>query len=215
MVEPDTKFLPLFPLELVVFPGEEQKLHIFEPRYKQLIRECEDTGAPFGISSCVEKRLSGYGTEMELVTVYRVYAGGEMDILTRGRRRFRLESFQAQLPDKLYGGGDVALLEEQADAVPEVTGQLASEYARLHELLETGFTRDDFQRPDLSYRIAEEVGLSLAQKVDLLAVDRESERQEAILQHLRRVIPVLEGARDVKRRVRGNGHFIRLPQLDL
>lgn len=205
----------MFPLELVVFPGEEQKLHIFEPRYKQLIRECEDTATPFGIASCVDKRLSGYGTEMELVTVYRVYPGGEMDILTRARRRFRVASFQAQLADKLYGGGDVVPLDDEADAAPEVSAQVASEYALLHDLLETGFTRDDFQRPDLSYRIAEEVGLSLAQKVDLLAVNRESERQEAILQHLRRVIPVLEGARDVKRRVKGNGHFIRLPQLDL
>lgn len=215
MVEPETKFLPLFPLELVVFPGENLKLHIFEPRYKQLIRECEDSGAPFGIPACVDRRLSEYGTEMELVTVYRVYPGGEMDIQTRGKRRFRLASFEGQLPDKLYGGGNVVLLDELADANPETSAQVSAEYARLHELLETGLTRDDFQRPDLSYRLCEEVGLSLAQKVELLALDRESERQEAILQHLRRVIPVLEGARDVKRRVRGNGHFIRLPQLDL
>lgn len=215
MVEPDTKFLPLFPLELVVFPGEDQKLHIFEPRYKQLIRECHDNGTPFGIPSCVEGKLSGYGTEMELVTLYRVHPEGEMDILARGRRRFRIASFQAQMPDKLYGGGDVVLLEERADAVPEATAELAAAYARFHELLETGFARDDFARPDLSYRIAEEVGLSLAQKVELLSTDRESERQDVILQHLRRVIPVLEGARDVKRRVKGNGHFIRLPQLDL
>jgi Lon protease-like protein len=202
-------------LELVVFPGEEQKLHIFEPRYKQLIHECQENGTPFGIPSCVERKLSGYGTQMELLHISNVYPGGELDILTRGTRRFRIETFEPQVPNKLYGGGEVELLDDQADADPATASEIAAHYNRFHELLDTGFVRDDFNRSDLSYRIADEVGLNLAQKVQLLSADRESERQDIILKHLHRVIPVLEGAREVKRRVQGNGHFLRLPQLDL
>ena len=62
-----TDFLPLFPLKLVAFPGEELNLHIFEPRYKQLIRECEQNGTTFGIPTFLDNKVLDFGTEIELI----------------------------------------------------------------------------------------------------------------------------------------------------
>ena len=59
-------FLPLFPLNLIVFPHEDLNLHIFEPRYRQLINECLDEKKTFGIPAFVNNKLLGYGTEVEV-----------------------------------------------------------------------------------------------------------------------------------------------------
>lgn len=207
-------FLPLFPLEVVVYPGEDQRLHIFEPRYKQLISECRDEGITFGIPACAEGKMSAFGTEMALVEVFRVYPDGEMDIQVRGTRRFRVDRFLREVPGKLYSAGEVVFLPEVEDASPAVATEVAESYARVHELLKTGAERDDFGRPDLSYRIAHEIGLALPQKIELLTRDRESERQSFILEHLRKVIPLLEGAMEMRKQVGGNGRFKKLPSVD-
>ena len=57
-----TNFIPIFPLNIVVYPGEGLNLHIFEPRYRQLIKECHEKAKPFGIPAVIEKRLQDYGT---------------------------------------------------------------------------------------------------------------------------------------------------------
>ena len=74
------KYLPLFPLELVVFEGETVRLHIFEPRYKQLVKEVMDEGAAFGMPVVFEKKLEGTGTELGNVKLIEKLYGGEMDI---------------------------------------------------------------------------------------------------------------------------------------
>ena len=84
------KFLPVFPLSLVAFPGERLNLHIFEPRYKQLIQDCQDEGKTFGIPAYIDDHLNEFGTEMELTSIEKVYEDGSMDIKTRGVQVFRV-----------------------------------------------------------------------------------------------------------------------------
>ncbi|MCL4691877.1 MAG: peptidase, partial [Candidatus Hydrogenedentes bacterium] len=105
------KFLPLFPLQLVVFPGEKLKLHIFEPRYKQLVGECQGEGITFGIPAYLEGRVAEFGTEMRLLNIFRTYENGEKDVLVEGVAAFQLLRFQRAIPDKLYSGGDVLVIE--------------------------------------------------------------------------------------------------------
>ena len=76
--------LPQFPLKIVVFPGEQLNLHIFEPRYKQLINECEAEDRTFGIPAFIEKRVMEIGTEVRLEKIVKRHLNGEMDIRTRG-----------------------------------------------------------------------------------------------------------------------------------
>ncbi|GMV91436.1 MAG: ATP-dependent protease [Candidatus Hydrogenedentota bacterium] len=209
------KFLPLFPLQLVVFPGEKLKLHIFEPRYKQLVGECQGEGITFGIPAYLEGRVAEFGTEMRLLNIFRTYENGETDVLVEGVAAFQLLRFQRAIPDKLYSGGDVLVIENDAVSYSITVEELASQYARFHELLKSGYSRDRFDAENLSFHIAHEVGLTLQQKVHLLSIPKESERQLMLLEHLHTVIPVLEGANETRKRVKGNGHFKTLPPLEL
>src|SRR5690606_34330878 len=104
-----SKFLPLFPLNLVAFPGESLNLHIFEPRYKQLIQDCLLMKTNFGLPSFVFNTIE-YGTEMEIVKVVKEYEDGRLDIKTKGTNILKIESFINPLEGKLYAGGEVTIL---------------------------------------------------------------------------------------------------------
>ncbi|HET9823746.1 MAG TPA: LON peptidase substrate-binding domain-containing protein, partial [Chitinophagaceae bacterium] len=67
-----TNFIPIFPLSIVVYPGEDLNLHVFEPRYKQLINECNAQKKQFGIPTVLDKRLQDYGSLVELVEISKV-----------------------------------------------------------------------------------------------------------------------------------------------
>jgi Lon protease-like protein len=82
--------LPIFPLELVLFPETPLPLHIFEPRYKEMIGECQAQKAPFGVVRAVEKGLAEVGCTAEILEVTKRYDDGRLDILTEGRRRFEI-----------------------------------------------------------------------------------------------------------------------------
>ncbi|MBM3289240.1 MAG: peptidase [Candidatus Hydrogenedentes bacterium] len=208
-------FLPLFPLQLVVFPGEKLKLHIFEPRYKQLIGECRDEGAVFGIAAYVDERVSEYGTQMRLVNIFNTYDDGRMDVLVEGVAAFHLDEFVRTVPGKLYHGGRVTLIANDPVAYAVTTDELARQYARLHELMKTDYLRSTFATKNVSFEIAQEVGLRLSQKVELLALEREADRQLLLVNHLHTIIPVLVGVQETRRRIRQNGHFKTLPPLDV
>jgi Lon protease-like protein len=207
--------LPLFPLQLVVFPGEEVKLHIFEPRYKELINECRENQSTFGVPAYLDGRLADYGTELSLEKTFKTYPGGEMDVLTSGRRVFELKAFVRDVPDRLYSGGEVTLIENAPEEFGITVEELAHQFAVFHQLLGTGHTLENAEGPNLSFRIGHAIGLNLAQKVQLLSMQKESDRQLFILDHLNRMNKTLQAADETKRRVRGNGHFTKPPKLDL
>jgi hypothetical protein len=104
------KFLPLFPLNLVAFPGEKLNLHIFEPRYKELINECLEENKHFGIPAYIYNKLEGFGTEMKITKLVKRYEDGRMDISTEGVNVFELMDYENPLKDKLYAGGNVRIL---------------------------------------------------------------------------------------------------------
>jgi len=209
------RFLPLFPLQLVAFPGEEVHLHIFEPRYRQLIAECRDEGKTFGIPPHIGNGVAEFGTEMALESIVRTYDSGEMDIVVRGVNVFQLKSFIKVTPGKLYAGGSVLITENDPSVAPETREALAQLYRKLHLLLNTGHTRSDFDSPNLSFQIGHETGLSFTQRIQLLAIASEEERQQFIIDHLRHVLPVLDATEHSKQRVRANGKFHKYPTIEL
>lgn len=99
-------YLPFFPLKLVAFPGEELNLHIFEPRYRQLMADAETEGINFGVCSYLNQ-LTGFGTEVKLEQVFKRYEDGQLDIKTRGVRVFRVLNFENPMKGKLYPGGEI------------------------------------------------------------------------------------------------------------
>jgi Lon protease-like protein len=102
-----TKFIPILPLSNVVYPGQKLNLHIFEPRYKQLIQECMTENKTFGIPSSFKGALNECGTEMRLLEVSKTYANGEMDIKTEGVMVFKLIEMIREIPNKLYSAAIV------------------------------------------------------------------------------------------------------------
>jgi ATP-dependent Lon protease len=208
-------FLPLFPLELVVFPGENLKLHIFEPRYVQLITECNEHQSTFGIPAYFDGKLATHGTVMKLVSIENSYETGEMDIRTQGLDVFHLDEFVRNVPDKLYYGGEVSIIENDAAYYPVTYDELTAQYARLHEVLKTGLDEVRLPKENPSFAVGQEIGLDIKIKLHLLATSKESDRQLIIIDYLHKVIPEIEKADAERTLIRSNGHFKKLPAIDL
>src|SRR3990170_4384900 len=102
-----TNFIPIFPLSIVIYPFEKLHLHIFEPRYKQLIKECFEGKKPFGIPTVLKNNLQDIGTLVEVAEIVHEYENGEMDINTQGIKVFRTLEVIKKVPEKLYSGAIV------------------------------------------------------------------------------------------------------------
>ncbi len=107
--------LPLFPLPSIFFPGETVPLHIFEERYKELIRDCRKEALTFGIPVYINNSVA-YGTEVQLVEIVNTYENGEMDVTCVGRQVFKIISFEEKMNGKLYAGGEIEFLDNMNDA---------------------------------------------------------------------------------------------------
>ncbi len=204
-------FLPLFPLNLVAFPEEKLNLHIFEPRYKQLIRDCMDGDNRFGVPAYVKARIE-YGTEVEIVEIFKTYDDGRMDIKTIGHKIFKVEDFSNPWPKKEYAGGYVEPLDNIWDIVPakyEMVKLIDKLYQQLQ--LEEDLTYDE-DTPVFDF--AHKVGLNLEQEYDLIQIPKESERVDFLVAHLKQLLPRLTEAEEIKHRINMNGHFRHLDTLD-
>ena len=211
-----TNFIPLFPLSIVVYPGESLNLHIFEPRYKQLIRECFAEAKPFGIPSIINDKLNEMGTLMTITEIVNVDAStGEMDIKTKGLSVFRILEIIKSLPDKLYSGAIVNYPHNNETwANRELMKKVVNAIRELHVLLNIN---KDFKKPDedlTAYDIAHHIGLSLEEEYEVLGLLREEQRQEYLKRHLSKVIPVIMEMETLKDRIKLNGHFKNLSSFD-
>jgi Lon protease-like protein len=206
------KTLPLFPLNLVVFPGEDLNLHIFEPRYRQLVSECLANESTFGIPVFMDNKLPGYGTEVHITTLHKRYDDGRMDIKTKGLRTFQLLNFENPVAGKLYAGGEVQSI-EPGDSFSPHLNELLQLIERLYDLLQINTDEIRPYEPNLSFRIGHKVGLSIEQEYELLTLETESERQQFLIRHLDKVIPVISEMERTKQRIRMNGHFKNLDPL--
>jgi Lon protease-like protein len=211
-----TNFIPIFPLSVVVYPGEKLHLHIFEPRYKQLINECNNNNKPFGIPSVVNNRQQELGTLVELTDIVQVYDNGEMDIKTRGLKVFRVLEIIKTIPDKLYSGAIVNYPDNDEDAGNrELMQKVVKGVKELHRLLNIS---KDFKKPEtelISYDVAHHAGLSLDEEYEVLGLLKEIQRQEYLKRHLQKVLPMLMEMEQLKEKVKLNGHFRNLSALDL
>ncbi|QKZ11728.1 LON peptidase substrate-binding domain-containing protein [Spirosoma sp. KUDC1026] len=204
--------IPLFPLNLVVYPGEDLNLHIFEPRYRQLINECIDEEKTFGIPVFIDNKLPGYGTIMHVTTLHKRYPDGRMDIKSKGISVFKLVNFENPLRDKLYAGGEVEIV-EPGETFSAHNSALIERLDRLYKLLEID-TDYNAAVKNFSYKVAHKVGLSIEQEYELLTIDSEAERQLFLIQHLNNVLPVVSDMERTKQRIRMNGHFKNLDPLN-
>ncbi len=210
-----TNFIPIFPLGIVVYPGEELNLHIFEPRYKQLIKECSEQKKPFGIPTVLENKMQDFGTLVSITEISKVHDNGEMDIKTRGERVFRILEVIKHVPDKLYNGAIVNYPDTHEKGNAGLMVKVMTAIRDLHKLLKV---TKEFSRADEQircYDVGHHLGLSLEEEYQLLVLLDERQRQEYLKRHLAKVIPMVAGMEQLKEKIKLNGHFKNLPGFDI
>jgi len=208
-----TNFIPIFPLGIVVYPDENLNLHIFEPRYKQLITECFSQKKQFGIPTMIESRLQDYGSLVTILEITKVHEDGEMDIKTRGLRVFRILEVIKEVPDKLYSGAIVNYPETNEQGNIELMKKVMNSIRELHRLLKVD---KDFKKKDeevKAFDVAHHVGLSLEEEYEMLHLLQERQRQEYLKRHLTKVIPLVAEMEQLKEKIKLNGHFKNLSGL--
>ena len=208
--------LPLFPLGLVLFPGEPVPLHIFEPRYKEMVRVCLDADRPFGIVYASEDRLAEVGCTARIQRVVTRYEDGRADIIAVGEERFRIERVHRDRP---FLTGDVTPVED-VTAPPPVLPIRERVIARHMKMIELA---GETVRPGLydaagtmtSFVVARRAGLDLDDRQRLLEMTSEPDRLEALDTHLVDLLRRVQRARNVQTLARGDGHTGDLPDLDV
>jgi Lon protease-like protein len=173
-----TNFIPIFPLGIVVYPGEHLNLHIFEPRYKQLVKECFETGKTFGIPPVINDKVAEMGTLMRVVEISKTYDDGKMDIKTEGQSVFKILEVIKDLPEKLYSGAIVTYPENFPKSSPTKMKLILTGIKALHARLNIS---KDFPKPEpelRSYDVAHHVGLAIEDEYHLLELPQELQRQE-------------------------------------
>lgn len=210
-----TNFIPIFPLGIVVYPGESLNLHIFEPRYKQLIQECHAAKKPFGIPAVINDKLQEFGTVVEIAELTKIYDNGEMDIKTNGLKVFRILELIKEIPDKLYSGAIVTYPDNYGQGNRESMSKLMTSIRELHSFLKL---TKDFKKADedmTSYDVAHHIGLSLEEEYELMGLMDERQRMAYIKRHLIKVIPMVSGLEQLREKIKLNGHFKNLSGFDI
>jgi len=210
-----TNFIPIFPLGIVVYPGEELNLHIFEPRYKQLINECHEQKKPFGIPTVIKDKLQDHGTLVQIIEISKIHENGEMDIKTRGVQVFLILELIKEIPEKLYSGAIVNYPDNFEWGKPGLMKKVMAGTRDLHKLLKVNKDYKKAEEDIKCYDIAHHVGLSLEQEYELLGLFDERQRQEYLKRHLAKVIPTVAVMEQLREKIKLNGHFKDLPGFNL
>jgi Lon protease-like protein len=199
--------IPLFPLNVVLLPGADLPLHIFEPRYRKMVRDCLDKKSEFGILLALDDGITGTGCTAEILEVVKRFEDGRMDILTVGRAPFRVVELYTQ--DPLLEGRVDYLEDRYAAASTQTRRALTELYEACHTLIYGDYPRDADPVSDaidqLSYTIASKLPMDLLWKQRILELRTEGERQERLLAYLRDWAPHLQKVESSQQRAAGNG----------
>ena len=202
-----TNFIPIFPLSTVVYPHEDLNLHIFEPKYKQLIKDCFDQKKPFGIPVVINNKMSEFGTLLEITDITKTYENGEMDIITKGKKIFRILEVINEIPEKLYSGAIVNYPHNHEHGKRILMNKVITATKQLHKMLNVKRPLHKNEDELWSYDIAHSVGLTLEEEYELLSFMNELHRQEYLKRHLAKVLPVVAEMESLKDKIKLNGHF--------
>ena len=193
----------LFPLELVLLPGEQLPLHVFEPRYRELIGECLEGRQEFGLVLSDESGMREVGTTAAVIEVLERFDDGRLNIVVEGRDRFRLleetegRSFRTARISPLGDDLEEPTLEE--------TRRCLTAYRRLAEAAGTAAGEPESEADRLSYWIAAQVDFGAEIKQQLLELCSERELTVKLAELLDRARDAVRFARTARERAATNG----------
>jgi len=200
--------IPLFPLNVVLLPGADLPLHIFEPRYREMVTRCLEEKSEFGVLLALSKGVEHVGCTAEILEVVKRYADGRMDILTIGREPFRVVECFDENP---LAEGQVDYLEDRESQVnPAVQRELIELYETCHTLIFGDYPKNvgtEHATP-ISFRIAATLPMDLLWKQQILELRSELARQERLAGYLREWAPHLQKVGVMRKRAGGNGYSL-------
>ena len=197
--------LPLFPLDLVLFPNTLLPLHIFEPRYREMISECVAEKKHFGVVRAEPNGIAEVGCTAEVLEVTKQYDDGRMDILTEGRQRFEIMQMNQERP---FLQGEVVYVPDQPNPP---SAEERARAIRLHgELIALAGAQaevaSEIAKHNLAYHLAGSLPLDLDFKQSLLEMKSEAERVRAIISSFEAILPTLRRTVHIRQKAEGNGH---------
>lgn len=198
--------IPLFPLDVVLLPDMPLPLHIFESRYKLMIRRCLAEKIEFGMILAANQSLAAFGCTAEIVRKLRDYADGRMDILAEGRAIFRLDEL---LDEKEYYEGRVQYLADDPCARDEEKeSKLLAGFAECHRLLagRAWPGASDAELPILSYHLAAQLPVELEIRQKLIESRSEGDRRSILIGWIGDFLPKLRERQRTHQNASGNGH---------
>jgi len=193
----------LFPLELVLLPGEQAPLHIFEPRYRELIGECLDGGREFGLVLEDEDGMREIGTRCGVVEVLDRFSDGRLNVVVEARERIQLRELTK---GRSFATAEVEALPDEGDSPTEdeVEDCLAA-YARVVDAAEADVEDLDLDADSIAFQIAARIDFGTEIKQGLLELRSERERVVRLAPMLSRAAEAVEREREIRTRASGNG----------
>ena len=203
--------IPVFPLNLVMYPGAVYPLHIFEERYKRMISRCRTKDEGFGIISKIDSSISTVGCYVNIVQVMNVFENGSMDISVQGKERFKTVSTELHSDGYLIASVIPYDDEEQYIAPTKLESNTIATFKEILNRTEIEFDKRywlNFEKSRYkSYKIAEKSGMNLKQKQNLLLLKSEYDRLDYLFKHFKALEEYLDRTEVLKEIISGDGYI--------
>ncbi len=205
--------LPLFPLNVVLFPDSRLELHVFEERYRIMIEEVIENQSLFGINLFEKDYLHPIGCAARVLEISRRYADGTFDITVQGIERYSLVDYRTT--ETGYMLGNVRKYTElPAKTSEDAVLKAIALYNSLMEILyerqhEPQAFPSESDRKYLSFHIAEKAGLELKQRQRILEMKTEAKRLDELIHHMEAIIPRVREYKDIQKLVANDGYLPR------
>jgi ATP-dependent Lon protease len=194
----------VFPLALTLVPTERVPLHIFEPRYKELVAECIETNQPFALLFEDDTGRREIGTLAAVAEVLHMFDDGRMNILAEGRSRFRVLSWTT---GRSFATAEIEAYDDEphGDDTAELGARSIELFRQLASVAEADVSDPDGASGSLAFEIAAHVDFGHAPKQELLEIRSEHRRLERLIELLTHALELVSREREVARRASSNG----------
>lgn len=169
--------IPIFPLNSVFLPGENKLLHIFEDRYKELLKDCVENGAHFGVVYLKGEKIAEYGVTVKIIRVFKTSIEGETDIMVQALDTFKIHAYKPVLFPKLYGAANVEKLQQSIITTDKTLFEAAKKYFRYFKNRKL---QKDLDLGVSIFKIASMLDLTNEEKLQLIAIETIKKKEEFI-----------------------------------
>jgi ATP-dependent Lon protease len=195
--------LGLFPLNLVLLPGEQAPLHVFEPRYRELIGECLEDDEEFGLVLADDDGIREIGTRAGVIEVLERFEDGQLNVVVEGRERFKLVELTE---GRAFQTAEVVDIDDVGDDPTEAElEQCLAAYDRVVKAAEAELEDIDFDAESIAFQIAARVDFGTEVKQGLLELQSERERVLRLAPMLNQAADAVRRDREIRERASGNG----------